>query len=134
MHFFPKTCQLLGAHYHIISKSGVEVDPENVRAVERMREPSTLKDVRAFLGLVGYYRKFIPGFGKKAEPLFISLKKSNKFELSTECRNAVTKLKRRLLDAPVLGHPHDRDPYILTTDASLIEIGATLTQKEGTED
>ena len=59
--FFQKGFSFLG---HIISESGVEVNPEKVRAVERMKDPSSLKDFRAFLGLVGYYRKFIPGFGK----------------------------------------------------------------------
>ena len=75
--FFQKRVSFLG---HIISESGVVVDPEKIRAVEKMKEPSILKDVRAFLGLVGYYRKFIPGFGKTAEPLYRLLNKSNKFE------------------------------------------------------
>ena len=91
--FFQKRVSFFG---HIISESGVEVDPEKVRAVERMKVPSSLKDVRAFLGLVGYYRKFFPGFGKTAEPLYSLLNKSNKFEWSTECKNAVTELKGSL--------------------------------------
>ena len=65
--FFQKHVSFFG---HIISESGVEVDPEKVRAVEKMKEPSSLKDVRGFLGLVGYYRKITPGFGKTAEPLY----------------------------------------------------------------
>ena len=65
--FFQKRVSFLG---QIISEIGVEVDPKKVRAVKKMKEPSSLKDVRAFLGLVGYYRKFIPGFGKTAEPLY----------------------------------------------------------------
>ena len=69
--FFQKRVSFLG---HIISESGVEVDTEKVRAVENMKEPSSLKGVRAFLGLVGYYRKLIPGFGKTAEPLYRFLK------------------------------------------------------------
>ena len=93
MHFYQKSVNFLG---HIISESGVEVDPEKVRVVERMKKPSSLKDVRAFLGLVGYYQKFIPGFGKTAEPLYSFLNRPNKFEWSTECKNAVTQLKKRL--------------------------------------
>ena len=119
---------------HIISESGVKIDQEKVRAVERMKEPSSLKDVRAFLGPVGYYRKFIPDFGKTAESLYSLLNKSNKIEWRTECKNAVTKLKKKLLDAPVLGYPYDRDPYALTTNASLTGNGAIFTQKQGTED
>ena len=75
--FFQKSVKFLG---HIISKSGVEVNREKAGAVERMKETSSLKDVRAFLGLVGYYRKFIPGFRKTAEPLYNLLNKSNRFE------------------------------------------------------
>ena len=119
---------------HIISESGVKVDQEKVRAVERMKEPSSLKDVRAFLGLVGYYGNFIPDIRKTAESLYSLLNKSNKFEWATECKNAVTDLKKRLLDAPVLGYPYDKYPYALTTNASLTGNGAIHTQKQGTED
>ena len=97
MQFFPRTCQFLG---HFISDSRVEVDPQKVRAVQRMKEPSFLKDFVAFLGLAGYYRKFYPGFGKASEPLNSLLKKSNKFEWSTECKNAVTEFKKKLLGRP----------------------------------
>ena len=97
-----------------------------------MKEPSSLKDVSAFLGLVGYYRKFIPGFEKTAESLYRSLIKSNKFEWSTECTSAVAELKKKFLEAPVLGYPNDRDQYTLTIDASLTDIGAILTKKQGT--
>ena len=88
--FFQKRVSFLG---HIISESGVEVDPEKVRAVERMNEPSSLKDVRAFLGLVGYYWKFVPGLGKTAEPLHSLLNMSNKVEWSRvqKCGNRVKK-------------------------------------------
>ena len=86
----------------LITESGVDVDPEKVIAVERMKEPSSLKDVRAFLSLVGYYRKFILVFGKTAKPLYNLLNKSNKLEWSTVCNNAVTEFKKKLLDAPVL--------------------------------
>ena len=99
-----------------------------------MKEPSFLTDISNFLGLVGYYWKFIPGFGKTAEPLYSLLNMSNKFELITECKNAVTKLTKKFLDAPGLGYVNDRDPYALTTDASLTGIGAILTQKQGMED
>ena len=63
---------------HIVFESGEGFDPEKVRAVERMKEPSSLMDVRAFLGLAAYYRKFVLGFGKTAEPLYSLLNKLNK--------------------------------------------------------
>ena len=75
--FFRKRVSFLG---HIISENGVEVDSEKVRVVEKMKEASSLKDVRAFLGPVVCDRKFILGFGKTAEPLYRLLNKSNKFE------------------------------------------------------
>ena len=91
--FFPKkTVSFLG---HIVSESGFEVDPEKVRAVGRVKEPSSLKDVRAFQGLVGCYQKFIPSFGKTVEPAYSFLIKPNKFEWNTECKNAVTELKKK---------------------------------------
>ena len=99
-----------------------------------MKESSSLKDVRSFLGLVGYYRKFIPVFGKTTEPLYRLLNKSNKFEWSTECTSAVAESKKKLFEDPVLGYPNNRDQYTLTTDASLTGIGPILTQKQGTED
>ena len=99
-----------------------------------MKEPSSLKNVRAFLELVGYYRNFIPGFGQTAELLHWLLNKSNKFEWSTECTSAVAELKKKLLVAPGFGYPNYRDQYTLTTDASLTGIGAILIQKQGTED
>ena len=117
---------------HIISESGVEV--EKVGAVERMRELSSLNDVRAFLGLVSHYQKFSPVHGKTAEPLYSLLNKPNKVEWSTERKNAVTELKNWPLGAPVLDYPNDRDPYTLSTDASLTGIGAIRTQAQGTED
>ena len=75
--FVQKRVSLLG---HILSKIGFKVNPEKVRAVERMKEPSSLKDVRAFLGLVSYYRKFTPGFRKTVELLYSLLNKSNIFQ------------------------------------------------------
>ena len=83
---------------------------------------------------MGYYRKFIPGFGKTAEPLYRLLNKSNKFEWSAERASAVAELKKKLLEAPDLGYPNNRDQYTLITDASLTGIGAILTKKQGTED
>ena len=129
--FFQKHVSFLG---HFISESGAEVDPEKLRAVEKMKKTSSIKDIRAFLGLVGYYRKFIPGFGKTVEPFYRLLNKSNNFEWSTECTSAVAELKKKLLETAVSAYPNDRDQYTLTTDASLTVNGAILTHKQGTEE
>ena len=98
-----------------------------------MKEPPPLKDVRAFKGLGSYYRKFVPGFGKTAETLHRLLNKSNIFDWSIESKNAVTELKKKLLETAVLGYPSDRDPHTLTTDDSLISSGADFTKKQVTE-
>ena len=101
-----------------------------MKAVEKMKSPTRLKEVRAVLGLVGFYRKFIPGFGKTSEPLYNLLKKENKFAWTKECEQALQELKGKLLSAPILGYPNNRDEYTLTTDASLTGIGAVLTQQQ----
>ena len=125
--FLQKRIHFLG---HVISENGVEVDEEKVKAVEKMKSPTCLKEVRAVLGLVGFYRKFIPGFGKTSEPLYNLLKRENKFACTKECEQALQELKRKLLSAPILGYPNNRDKYTLTTDASLTRIGAVLTQQQ----
>ena len=129
--FFSQKIQFLG---HVITEKGVEVDPEKVKAVQNMKTPTNLKEVRAVLGLVGFYRKFIPNFGATAEPLYKLLNKETKFTWSIECQNSMEALKSKLLSAPILGYPNDRDPYTLTTDASLTGIGAILTQRQQSED
>ena len=83
---------------------------------------------------MGYYRKNFPGFEKRAETLYRLLNISNKFNWSTECTSAVAELKKKPLEAPVLGYPNNRDSYTLTTGASLTGIRAILTKKQGTED
>ena len=104
MPFFPKACQVFGAPY---IKELYRRRPEKVRALEEKEDTSSLKDVRAFLGLVAYFRKFNQGFGITVEPLYRLLNKSNKFEWSAEY--AVTQLKKKLLESLVLGYPIDRE-------------------------
>ena len=95
-----------------------------------MKPPSNLKELRAILRLVGFYRRFIADFGKRAEPLYRLLSKNEKFIWTTECDESVNQLKLKLQEAPILGFPNDIDPYTLTTDKSLTDIGAIITQKQ----
>ena len=95
------------------------MDPEKVAAVSKMKSPRTIKELRAILGLVGFYRRFIQDIGKIAEPLYKLLNKKERFSWSKECESAVEQLKQALQKAPILGHPNDLDPYTLTTDASV---------------
>ena len=115
---------------HIVSNQGVEVDPEKLAAVTKMKSPQTVRELRAILGLVGFYRRFIQDFGKIAEPLYKLLNKKERFSWSKDCESAVVQLKQALEKAPILGYPNDTDPYTLTTDASLFGIGAIISQRE----
>ena len=101
-----------------------------MKVVEKMKSPTCLKEVRAVLGLVGFYRKYVPGTGKTSEPLYNLLKKENKFVWTKECEQALQELKEKLLSAPNLGYPNNRDEYTLTTDASLTGNRAVLTQQQ----
>ena len=115
---------------HIVSNKGGEVDPEKVAAVSKTKIPRTLKELRAILGLVGFYRRFIQDFGKITEPFYKLLNKKESFTWSKECESAVEQLKQALQKVPILGYPNDTDPYTLTTDASLFVICAIISQRQ----
>ena len=89
-----------------------------------------MKELRAILGIVGFYRRFIQDFGKIAEALCKLLNKKEHFTWSEECESAVEQLKHSLQKTPILGYPNDTDPYTLTTDASLFGIGAFISQRQ----
>ena len=115
---------------HVISKEGVQTDPKKIEAVKTYPIPANVKTLRAFLGLVGFYRKFIQNFGDIASPLYKLMQKEKRFQWTTECQQAFEKLKERLLCAPILGFPNERDIFTLCTDASLTGIGAVLSQNQ----
>ena len=125
--FFQAKILFLG---HIVSNQGVEVDPEKVAAVSKMKSPQKIKEVRAILGLVGFYRRFIQDFGEIAEPLYKLLNKKERFSWRKECESAFEQLKQALQKALILGYPNDTEPYTLTTDASLFGIGAIISQRQ----
>ena len=106
------------------------MDPEKVAAVSKMKNPRTIKEFRAILGLVGFYRRFIQDFGKIAEPLYKLLNKEERFTWSKKCESAVEQLKQALQKAPFLDYPNDTDLYTLSTDASLFGIGAIISQRQ----
>ena len=128
----PSKCRLFQTKLtflgHVVSADGVETDPSKVKAVENYPVPQTVKQLRAFLGLVGFYRKFISEFGSIAEPLFKLMNKGEKFEWNNRCQTAFIQLKDALLKAPILGFPNEKDMFELCTDASLTGIGAVLSQ------
>ena len=89
-----------------------------------MQRPSTLKQVRAFLGLVGYYRKFIKGFAKIAEPLTLLTRQQVKFDWTPEHHIAFLHLKEAIVQAPILHYPNPEKKYIVYTDTSDDPLGA----------
>ena len=124
--FFKKHIQYLG---HLVSGDGIEHLPEKLEAVENMPPPKTPKEVRQFLGLVGYYRKFVPKFADIARPLTNLTKQDIKFEWSDKCQKTFQLLKDMLLKEPVLKYPDPSKPYTLFTDASKYAWACVLTQE-----
>jgi hypothetical protein len=90
---------------HILSKDGVAVDPSKVQDVLEWKQPRNITDIQSFLGLAGYYRRFIENFSKIAKPMTELLKNRVKFEWSQACEEAFQTLKDRLTTAPVLAQP-----------------------------
>jgi transposase InsO family protein len=113
---------------HRVSGNGIETDPEKIRVVEEWPTPASLREVRSFVGLCAYYRRFVPDFAEIARPLHALTKKGVRFQWTAECESAFIELKRRLTATPILALPNDSDLYILDTDASLDAIGAVLSQ------
>jgi len=123
----PDKCNLLqtAVHFlgHVISANGIATDPAKVRLVAEWPTPTSLKQLRGFLGLSGYYRKFVRGYAQVAAPLTAMLRKNQPFLWSDECQAAFDTLKRALISPPVLTMPDDHGTFILDTDASDFSIG-----------
>ena len=113
---------------HVISKEGVSVDPAKVEAVLSWQQPKNARDIRSFLGLAGYYRRFIQDFSKIALPLTKLLKKEAKFLWDEKCEASFQLLKERLTSAPILTLPSGKGGFVIYTDASGSGLGAVLMQ------
>ena len=124
--FFKKHIQYLG---HLVSGEGIEPLPEKLEAVRKMPPPTTPKEVRQFLGLVGYYRKFVPKFADIARPLTNLTKLDVPYEWTNRCQEAFEFLKQMLLKEPILKYPDPSKPYTLFTDASKFAWACVLTQE-----
>nr|XP_040253242.2 uncharacterized protein LOC120969950 [Aegilops tauschii subsp. strangulata] len=114
---------------HTISAAGVVMDPEKVQAVADWPQPRSARAVRGFLGLAGYYRKFVKEFGVVAAPLTALLRKDG-FSWSPEAATAFTALKTAVTTAPVLALPDFTRPFIVECDASTYGFGAILLQDQ----
>src|SRR3954469_15757825 len=113
---------------HVVSGEGVVVDPSKVSRVTEWETPTTVGDIRSFLGLTGYYRSFIENFSKLAKPMTELLKKENKFDWSEECETSFQELKKRLVTAPVLCLPDIHNDFHVYCDASRRGLGCVLMQ------
>ena len=124
--FFRKEVQFLG---HVVSCHGVKTDPKKVEAVTKMKPPQNVKELRSFLGLISYYRKFIRNFSSIAKCLFELTKSNAKWNWTEECNQVFKTLKDKLVTSPILSYPNvDGGEFILDTDASHLAIGAVLSQ------
>jgi len=131
-----KTCKcvLLGTEIellgHKVSNKGLTPLEKNIKAIKHFPIPTKIKDVRAFIGLTSYYRKYIKHFAKIATPLTDLTKKENKFHWDSSQDNAFNILKNAIITAPVLAHFEDEHQVFVTTDASLEGLSGILEQND----
>jgi hypothetical protein len=114
---------------HIVSEQGVATDPSKISTIKDWPRPENVKDLRSFLGMTGYYRRFVPQFGMISKPLTNLLKKGTIFVWTSATEASFQALKQALIFAPVLAMPNFTLPFIIETDASAIGIGAVLQQQ-----
>ena len=113
---------------HVLLASGVSVDPETVEVVMSWERPKSVFEIRSFLGLVGYYRRFIKDFSRLAAPMTRLTQKEVKFELNGLCEEVFQELKRRLTSTPILIVPEKGQRYIVYYDDFKDELGCVLMQ------
>ncbi|GKB75421.1 putative nucleotidyltransferase, ribonuclease H, partial [Tanacetum coccineum] len=125
--FWLESVQFLG---HVINREGVHVDPAKIEAVKNWPVPKSPTEVRQFMGLAGYYRRFIEGFSLIAKPLTKLTQKNKRFEWGADEDEAFQKLKQDLCTAPILALPEGPDDFVVYCDASLKGYGAILMQRD----
>jgi hypothetical protein len=124
--FWLKSVKFLG---HTISQDGISVDPSKVQEVMDWKPPKSVHQIRSFLGLAGYYRRFIPDFSRIAKPMTELLKKGVKFVWSEACEKAFHTLRQHLTSAPMLAQPDNSKPFEVFCDASGMGLGYVLMQE-----
>ena len=124
--FWLEQVQFLG---HVISAKGIVVDPAKIETVLKWERPKTVTEVRSFLGLAGYYKRFVEGFSKKMNPLTQLTRKDQSFSWTEQCEECFEKLKKCLTTAPVLVIPDTEKMFEVYCDASYQGLGCVLMQE-----
>ena len=124
--YFKTHVQYLG---HLVSGKGIRPLPEKLDSTKKMPAPTTPKEIKQFLGLVGYYRKFIPRFADIARPMTNLTKQDIPFEWTVQCQAAFELLKEAIITSPILKYPDPNKGYTLFTDASKYAWACVLTQE-----
>ncbi|MCP4487896.1 MAG: DDE-type integrase/transposase/recombinase [Gammaproteobacteria bacterium] len=114
---------------HVVNKEGIRPDSSKLKAISKYPVPTDLTAVRKYLGLVGYYRRFVPHFSTIAAPLYQLMQKHVKFVWTKECQHAFEALRDKLCEAPVLILPDYNKPFTLYCDASNVGVGSVLCQE-----
>nr|GFA30819.1 putative reverse transcriptase domain-containing protein [Tanacetum cinerariifolium] len=125
--FWIPRVQFLG---HVIDSRGIHVDPAKIESIKDLASLKTLTEIRQFLGLAGYYRRFIEGFSKVAKPMTKLTQKKIMFDLGGKQEAAFQLLKQKLCSAPILALPEGANDFVAYCDASHKGLGAVLMQKE----
>ncbi|GJR53129.1 putative reverse transcriptase domain-containing protein [Tanacetum coccineum] len=114
---------------HVVNQNGIHVDPSKIKAEKNWKSPTTPSEIRSFLGLASYYRRFIANFSKIAKPLTLLTQKNKKYEWSMEQEEAFQTLKNNLCDAPILSLPNGVEDFVFYCDASNQGLGCVLMQR-----
>ena len=134
----PSKCTLLKRKVdflgHTVSANGVEADPAKISKVRDWPQPKDVSEVRSFIGLCAYYRRFVKGFSDLCKPLYHLTEKGVTFHWDDKQDKAFKALKACLTTAPILAFPNEHDKFILDTDASAVGIGAVLSQVQDNEE
>ena len=128
---FQKSVTFLG---HMISEHGIATDLDKIKAVKMWPIPKSVREVRSFLGLCSYYRRFVLNFSTIAKPLNKLTEKGGNFAWSAACQSTFDCFKCKLTETPILSFPHYDGLFILDTDASGVGIGAVLSQVQSGEE
>lgn len=124
--FLKKEVEYLG---HLITNKGLLPNLKKVEAIDKLQEPTNQRGIKSFLGMIGYYRKFVQNFSTIAKPLYTLLKKNVHFNWKQEQKESFIELKNKLKEFTILRYPDFNKEFVITTDASNIGIGAVLSQE-----